>query len=729
MIWRVVHVDAGRRSKRAKLWRRARSLMATGLRGKKRFSLLVLLLLICLLMMNWLHALSTASTCSVTRSQLYPVLLSMLGDPASVRIFVQTLEKNGGCPDFKVVKSAALWDEKYRNNLLARVAGANVKLPKRSNPNPFYTQTPRGFRYCDFPEEVNPRSEVRLSIVYFLTMDLLDHPGYANFRRSLTQNGYQHEDIIQVVDRYQPGSEGIWLRRLKALHVQVDKTPPDRVLCLLDGLDALVLKSPEELFQSFMEVLGSSKNSKLETTVIFGSEELCVTVACVSSRGIKQRFETLSSQHGTSPRFLNAGLSIGTAGAFVTLFTEAIALMEKDETLDDQGAIAELMLDPPDDVHVVLDYNSRLFYNTPAVNPVVLELLLDSNRLPGVIHFPGLKYENNPHQKMNTCTKSLLTSYNLALHWLKAWSKGTAQKSSLTKNPDVVVSLTTTPARIDNLLPTINSLLTQTMKPKHIVLNVPRWSKRLDAVYTVPRYLYEIPGVIINRCDDFGPATKLLGALHLYEKTETLLITVDDEYMYPPSLVETLVRAHNLNPRAAYGFAGQVIDADHSTPHGFDVRSADMWDPKKNASVDILEGFLGAIYGVGFFSDSIYEIPDDCQTTDDVWFSAHLAAKLIPRIKLSMPFNRPSDSETGNDRKSNSRSNNVNREQSNIKCAANLLPEFQLGWAKNTLEPCSLDYTPLKLGEPEQHFSGAKPHGIFPKKKRKGHGTWDMTCP
>lgn len=119
MIWRVAHVDAGRRSKRAKLWRRARSLMATGLRGKKRFSLLVLLLLICLLMMNWLHALSTASTCSVTRSQLYPVLLSMLGDPASVRIFVQTLEKNGGCPDFKVVKSAALWDEKYRNNLLA----------------------------------------------------------------------------------------------------------------------------------------------------------------------------------------------------------------------------------------------------------------------------------------------------------------------------------------------------------------------------------------------------------------------------------------------------------------------------------------------------------------------------------------------------------------------------------------------------------------------------------
>ena len=40
MIWRVAHVDAGRRSKRAKLWRRARSLMATGLRGKKRFSLL-----------------------------------------------------------------------------------------------------------------------------------------------------------------------------------------------------------------------------------------------------------------------------------------------------------------------------------------------------------------------------------------------------------------------------------------------------------------------------------------------------------------------------------------------------------------------------------------------------------------------------------------------------------------------------------------------------------------
>ena len=65
------------------------------------------------------------------------------------------------------------------------------------------------------------------------------------------------------------------------------------------------------------------------------------------------------------------------------------------------------------------------------------------------------------------------------------------------------------------------------------------------------------------RCDrDWGPATKLVPTLLAETDPATLLVTVDDEYAYPPSLLAALVEQHLRGPHAAYGFAGQQIDEE-----------------------------------------------------------------------------------------------------------------------------------------------------------------------
>src|SRR5215470_17868650 len=56
-------------------------------------------------------------------------------------------------------------------------------------------------------------------------------------------------------------------------------------------------------------------------------------------------------------------------------------------------------------------------------------------------------------------------------------------------NRRVIASLTTVPERINNLNPTIRSLLKQTRPPDEIVLAIPEFSIREKRPYVVPKYL------------------------------------------------------------------------------------------------------------------------------------------------------------------------------------------------------------------------------------------------
>jgi hypothetical protein len=81
-------------------------------------------------------------------------------------------------------------------------------------------------------------------------------------------------------------------------------------------------------------------------------------------------------------------------------------------------------------------------------------------------------------------------------------------------NRRVIASLSTVPGRINNLRPTIRSLLKQTHPPDEIVLAIPEFSIREQRPYVVPEYLLRLPRVRILHCrKDWGPATKFIPAV------------------------------------------------------------------------------------------------------------------------------------------------------------------------------------------------------------------------
>ena len=77
----------------------------------------------------------------------------------------------------------------------------------------------------------------------------------------------------------------------------------------------------------------------------------------------------------------------------------------------------------------------------------------------------------------------------------------------------IYISISTIPSRIKSIDKTINSLLSQTLKPDKIFVNIPNKYKRFKnniEEKDIPNFSNEVE---ITRCEDFGPGTKLLGSL------------------------------------------------------------------------------------------------------------------------------------------------------------------------------------------------------------------------
>ena len=102
----------------------------------------------------------------------------------------------------------------------------------------------------------------------------------------------------------------------------------------------------------------------------------------------------------------------------------------------------------------------------------------------------------------------------------------------------IYVSISTIPQRLSNINSTIKSLLNQTKKPDKIFINIPFKYKRFPETIDegqIPKFDNSI--IEVNRCDDYGPGTKLLGSLNKLNKN-SLVILVDDDHKYENYMIE-----------------------------------------------------------------------------------------------------------------------------------------------------------------------------------------------
>ena len=109
-------------------------------------------------------------------------------------------------------------------------------------------------------------------------------------------------------------------------------------------------------------------------------------------------------------------------------------------------------------------------------------------------------------------------------------------KPKIIKNK-IILSLTSTPYRIKYIKPVIKSLLCQSIRVEQITLNITEQCKK-----DIPENFNNMAN--IYTCNDYGKGTKFIPTIFRENDKNTIIILLDDSYIYGYDFIETLIEKH-----------------------------------------------------------------------------------------------------------------------------------------------------------------------------------------
>ncbi len=246
----------------------------------------------------------------------------------------------------------------------------------------------------------------------------------------------------------------------------------------------------------------------------------------------------------------------------------------------------------------------------------------EGKRIP---YFSGLLYRTITKQQRKIITR--LPIDNFCLNTKKREKK-------------IVVSLTSFPARINVVGYAIKSLFNQTKKPDRIVL----WlAEEQFKNVQMPNLLNELckKGLEIKFCKDLGSHKKYYYALQ-EQKEDELVITYDDDIIYPENSIEMLYKKHLQFPKCiicnrAESAEGQESFGEYKT---WKIYSSEGVKEPSTRLFPSTGG--GTLYPYGSVDAEAFNegaMRETAYTADDLWMR-FMSAKKGTRIVKTRKGNR-----------------------------------------------------------------------------------------
>lgn len=207
------------------------------------------------------------------------------------------------------------------------------------------------------------------------------------------------------------------------------------------------------------------------------------------------------------------------------------------------------------------------------------------------------------------------------------------------RSSNLVISLTSFPARIKTVHFAIRSLLEQTCRPKEIHLWLGR--NEIPGRNWLPSKLraLEEHGLQIHFADR---------TLHQYDKfmhntalnADAPFVIVDDDVIYPPQALEHLLEAHKKYPHAVIGNRCHRIGiGKNGSLAGYQAWKREQQMPGPSFQL-LPTGAGGVLYPAGFLSDTMVTNIDDILScapyADDIWLKATALARGIPTVATAL---------------------------------------------------------------------------------------------
>lgn len=191
------------------------------------------------------------------------------------------------------------------------------------------------------------------------------------------------------------------------------------------------------------------------------------------------------------------------------------------------------------------------------------------------------------------------------------------------RNEKIIVSLTTFPARINEVYFTIFSMLNQTCRPDKIILWL-TYEEFSQKNKSLPQNLLDliIYGLEIKWCHNVGSYNKLLPTLKLYPND--IIVTIDDDIYYQEDLIEKLYREYKISDKKSI-----ICHRAHRVKlnNKKKILPYSEWDKcikgKDVSYNNLLTGVGGVMYPPRVLYkdvDNINLIKKICPTADDLWF-------------------------------------------------------------------------------------------------------------
>lgn len=157
-----------------------------------------------------------------------------------------------------------------------------------------------------------------------------------------------------------------------------------------------------------------------------------------------------------------------------------------------------------------------------------------------ISYFDLLRYYNLQYRDQND--ELLLSQY--------------ASMKRIKTNCKIIISFTTIPKRIHKIKPMITSLFKQTVRVDNIILNLPSKCKGDD--YDIPSYMSKMVH-ITKSGQDYGPATKCIPTLLRESDYGTMIILLDDDFIYGEDFIEKLILESIRYPNCAIFSHGGIV--------------------------------------------------------------------------------------------------------------------------------------------------------------------------
>lgn len=179
---------------------------------------------------------------------------------------------------------------------------------------------------------------------------------------------------------------------------------------------------------------------------------------------------------------------------------------------------------------------------------------------------------------------------------------------------ELIVSLTSYPARFGTLEPTLKALLRQSVQPDRVIL----WLAH-DDDSALPDAIRALPGLEIRTCPDWRSYKKIIPTLMAHPSA--YIITADDDVYYPPDWIERLVAAVHDGAHVACLRGHRIEMTAPKQPASYESWVKNLAAPETGPLV-FPTGVSGVIYSPATFHPDVTR--DDlfmklAPSSDDVW--------------------------------------------------------------------------------------------------------------